>query len=47
MTKLEIIKEMLKDTEEISFFYWINALVKLGDITKSEAGYLLFYKDKR
>jgi hypothetical protein len=24
-------------------FYWIKALVKLGDITQGQAGYLTFY----
>ena len=24
-------------------FYWLNELVKQGDISKSEAGYIVFY----
>lgn len=40
MENLKGIKKMLEGFEEKGRFYWIDALVKLGSISKSEAGWL-------
>lgn len=41
MKNLKTIEKMLEGMKENAKFYWVNSLVKLGDITTSEAGYLL------
>jgi len=41
MENLKVIKRMLEGFEEKSRFYWIDALVKQGQILNSEAGWLI------
>lgn len=41
MKKLQTIEKILEGMTDKAKFYWINSMVKLGDISISEAGYLL------
>jgi hypothetical protein len=41
MKKLQTIEKILEGMSQKARFYWVHSMVKLGDITTSEAGYLL------
>jgi hypothetical protein len=41
MKNLDVIKKMLENFPKSNRFYWIGALIKQGEISIKEAGYLI------
>jgi hypothetical protein len=41
MQNLEVIQKLLENFPKSNRFYWIEALIKQGEISINEAGYLI------
>jgi len=41
MKNLDVIQKMLENFPKANRFYWIKALIKQGEISINEAGYLI------
>lgn len=42
--KMKNAVDLLNTFEGLNKLYWLNAMVKQGDLTKAEAGYIIVYK---